>query len=348
MIIIQSIKSKIGEVTFRKKLVEHLQTNNYSIPGQPTKKEYTRILKQRIDNTRTIFKRLQKKGILLSPFLEIGAERGQRSMLLVNEFYTSGFMSDISYESLQSSQILKKTFSFKKMPIGISCDAYNLPFRSESIPFIFCFQTLHHFPDPKPILLEIRRVLAPDGYFYFNDEPIRQTINLNLWRRDVNLRWFEKILKAFIILHFISRIGKAETEHGILEETFSLKTWENALNVFPDVDANLIFFPFEFKIKRKKTKKLRWIEPFILQRIILEVLGGGIEALCKTPNSKKYNTPANILDALACPNCRDKPKLCFDQKKTILTCSSCNSIFESKNGIFILLSNEQRKILYPK
>ena len=144
MLKVQTLQNKKGEIDFRKKLAEQIQTNSTCITGQPTQEEYISILKQRVDDTRSIFKKLQEKGIPLSPFLEIGAERGQRSMLLVNELNASGFMSDISYESLESAHLFKKPFRFKKMPTPICCDAYNLPFKTGSIPFIFCFQTLHH------------------------------------------------------------------------------------------------------------------------------------------------------------------------------------------------------------
>lgn len=343
---LQTINNKRGEIEFRKKLVDQIQTNSAHIPGQPTYEEYITILKQRIDHSRKIFKKLQEKHISLSPFLEIGAERGQRSMLLMNEFNATGVMSDISYESLESAYLLRKTFGFKKMPISICCDAYNLPFKTGSIPFIFCFQTLHHFPNPKPILLEIKRVLAPGGYFYCNEEPIKQVFNLNLWRRDYHLKWFEEILKSLGILHFVSRIGKGEVGHAILENEFSLETWEKALNVFLEADVNLIPFPFGFSIRRQKNGQSNWIKPFAINHLLLSLLGGGVEALCrKKGNVKKHHT-FDIFNKLACPNCKNKPKLSREKLNKTLTCKKCDTIFEKKHDIYILFSKKEKKALY--
>ena len=341
----QTFANKKGEIEFRKKLVAQIQTNSTCISGQPTQEEYISILKQRVDDTRSIFKKLQEKGIPLSPFLEIGAERGQRSMLLVNEFNAVGFMTDISYESLQSAEPLKKTFGFKKMPAPICCDAYNLPFKTGSIPFIFCFQTLHHFPDPKPIVSEIKRVLSPGGYFYCNEEPIQQILNLALFRRDFHLRWYEKVLKATGLLHFISLLGKSEVEYGILEEAFSLETWEKALNVFPQVDVNLIVFPFGPHIQRRKNGKKNWITPPFASQFLLRLLGGGIEAICQKEDGNKQKE-GTLLNLLACPNCSHKPKLSVLDAH--LFCKVCKSSFKKRNSVFMLFSKKQKKILYSQ
>ncbi len=235
------------------------------------------------------------------------------------------------------------------MPIRVVCDVYNLPFITGSIPFIFTFQTLHHLPDPYPVLKEIKRVLAPGGYFYFNEEPVGQIFNLNLWRRDIHLRWFEKILKVFIILHFISRIGKSEVDNNILEETFTIKTWEKALNLFSNVHAQLVIFPFKGIIFRQKNRKKRWLNPPYFQNILLQLLGGGIGALCHLSTDSMRNIKSsNLLDYLACPNCPSKPNITFQKEKKTFICKRCKSIFQIKNDILILLSDEQKNVLYPK
>ena len=169
--------------------------------------------------------------------------------------------------------------------------------------------------------------------------------NLNLWRRDYHLRWFEKAMKTIGLLHFVSRIGKSETDHAILEEEFSLDTWEKTLNIFSDVDVNLIIFPFGFSINRKKTKKLGWIKPSILQQIVLGILGGGIEAVCQTTNSKKYYASSNIFDHLACPNCPNKSSLAQKEDKNLF-CSTCKSSFKNRDQIYTLLTKKQENIMY--
>jgi len=342
---IQTIANKKGEVEFRKKLAVQFEGKTRVYEGQPTGEEYLQIIRDRLKAYTTYFKDLESKKIPLGPYLEIGAGLGQAAMFLENKFNAHGFTSDISLETLKLGDKYLKLLDYKKMPIRICCDLYNLPFLSGSIPFVFTFQTLHHLPDPLPVLKEIKRVLTQGGYFYFNEEPIAQVFNLNLWRRDRNLKWFEKILKVFVVLHFISRIGKSETEHDILEEAFSLSVWEKALSIFPKARLTIKVFPFGPTITLEKTNKTGWIKPPFWKRILLQILGGGIEALCQQENSKKYTLPKNLYELLACPNCANKPQLKLNNNQT-LSCSTCLTEYKKTNGIFTLLSNYQKKELY--
>ena len=276
----QSIKNKKGEVTYRRKLALQFEGKKTYYPGQPSKKEYLTILKERVNQSRNDFNKLKGKGIKLSPYLEIGAERGQRSLLLENEFGATGFATDISLASLKVADKLSEPLGYKKMPARVVCDAYHLPFRSNSIPFIFCYQTLHHFPDPKPVIHEIKRVLTPGGYFYFNEEPVKQWLNLRLWSRDYNLTPLEKLLKAIGVLPFLSTIGGSEKGEGVLEEEFDINTWERALDVFDEVEASVYPFPFGPMSKSSKGSP-GWLNPNPFTKVIVSITGGGIEALCQ-------------------------------------------------------------------
>jgi SAM-dependent methyltransferase/uncharacterized protein YbaR (Trm112 family) len=344
----QTLQNKKGEVEFRKKLSLQFEGKASPYPGEPSESEYKSIVKDRIKDYTCYFKNLEKQNIPLGPYLELGGGVGQGAMLLENKFKQQGFTCDISYDTLRLANKYKDILRYSKMPVRICADIYNLPFLSGSMPFIFTFQTLHHLPDPKPMLEEVKRVLAPGGYFYFNEEPIAQAFNLNLWRRDRNLKWFEKLLKATIILHFISRIGKAETDNDILEETFPLSTWEKALNIFSHVDTSLSIFPFKFIIHRKKTNRAGWIKPFLPKRLLLAMLGGGIEALCQTAGNRKQIKPKSILEFLACPGCEHKPRLNFNSTKDSLYCPTCKTTYRKKQRIYMLFSKFQKKSLYPK
>lgn len=347
---VQSVRNKIGEVEYRKKIAQQFSGKKVFYSDEPSQEEFLEIIKDRVNNYRKYFDKLKKENVLKSPYLELGAGVGQAAMLLENNYNLQGFTSDISYETLTLAKKFKKAPLNKKMPVIICCDIYNLPFRTKSIPFIFTFQTVHHFPDPLPIFKEIKRVMAPGGYFYFNEEPISQRFNLNLWRRRTHLRWFEKILKYLIVLHFITRIGKSESEHNILEETFSLPMWEKALNIFTKAKVNLNTFPIGPSMERIKTRKKGWINGFVLKRLLLEIMGGGIEATCQNTNgTKKQKTQktTSLFDYLACPNCKSKPPLYIKTEKKAYICKRCNSIFKTKNGILMLLSNKQKKLLYP-
>lgn len=347
----QSLRNKKGEVDFRRKLAEQFAGKKIIYPGEPSGKQYAEIIKGRIKDYTKYFEKLFSGNLIQGPYLELGAGVGQGAILLENKYYMQGITSDISLETLKLAPKYQKILNCQKMPSRVCCDIYNLPFRDNSIPFIFTFQTLHHLPDPFPVLKEIHRVLSPGGIFYFSEEPVAQIFNLNLWRRDRNLRWFEKILKYLIILHFISRIGKSEVDHNILEETFSLTVWEKALDLFSKAEADLFVFPFGPKYTRHKTGKKNWLKGFIPQRFMLEILGGGIGAICQKDGNKPHGRgkrffAPGLLDCLACPNCPSKPQL-YKEKNNSLICKKCNSIFKNKNGILLLLTNDQKKYLYP-
>lgn len=332
---LQTQTNKIAEIRFRKSLAQFQKGKTQKIAGVPDQKDIIKILKERNRLSKKIFSELKKSGFLMSPFLEIGAERAQRAAVLAET--SQGFALDISLESLQSADYFKKPLNLKKMPVRICADAYNLPFKDNSIPFIFCFETLHHFPDPKPILAECYRVLRSDGVFYFSEEPVKQLFNLNLWRRDFNLTPFEKFLKAIYLLPFLSTIGNAEVKEGILENSFWLDIWEEALNVFDRSEVKLepIFFGPSQILRNQH------LTPNPLVKFLLALQGGGITASC-------YKKPAqdikkdNILDLLACPNCHSSLK----QQEKSFFCKKCQISYPIKNKVALLLTPKLQKELY--
>ncbi|MDP2632344.1 MAG: methyltransferase domain-containing protein [Candidatus Curtissbacteria bacterium] len=335
----QPQKSKFGEVVFRQKLVDQHLGKNKSFPGQPDQKQILDVLKERVDSSRKIFKNLQKRNLTLSPFLEIGAEKCQRASLLSSGFKSPGFALDISFESLKSAAYFAKKLKLNKLPVLICADAENLPFADNSLPFVFAFETLHHFPDPRKTLEEMKRVTANNGYVFFSEEPVKQTVNLPVWRRDFNLTKYEKILKKLFILPFLSTLGASETRYGILENVFPVSTWQSCLKMFEEIET--IYEPVFFGPKSKVGRNNQFINP--LTRFLIGLQGGGITALAKIKKPQNPPTVKNVYDLLACPKCRKK----LSRNISTFNCKSCKQTYPIKDKVIFLLNPVLRKKLYP-
>lgn len=335
----QTLDHKKSEVLFRKKLVrQHLGEKSF-FPGQPDTNLILKEFKKRLKVTKEDFQDLLAKKVQISPYLEIGAEKCQRAMYLSSTLDAKGFAGDISAESLASADRFIKILGFGSMPIRVCLDAYNLPFRSNSMPLVFFYETLHHFPHPKPVLEEAYRVLKPGGHIFFNEEPVKQLLNLRLFRRDLRLNVLEKILKYTLILPFISTIGKSEVEHGILEEAFTLKVWRESLR-FPEVRATIKPYPIGWE------QHLSNLD--LLSKLLIIVQGGSIKALIaakKDPN--QIFLPRNILEVLRCPDCKiDKSLRILSNKKLKLSCASCKRVFKESFGVLNLLPKSLNLSLY--
>lgn len=233
----QSGEAQKGEIEFRRKLFsqqvagEKLFEDEYDGPG------ITRILAERMKKTLAEVSLLKSRGIAVSPYLEIGAERCQRSLVLENELGASGLAANLSFEMLNSCGHYMRAFGKARTPFRVCCDANSLPFLSNSIPFVFCYQTLHHFPDPGPVVREALRVLSPGGYFAVNEEPFRKTLHLNLFK---GRKMYAQNAPppgglADIINFFFSETNCNELSHGVIEnERITLGAWKRALSGFEE------------------------------------------------------------------------------------------------------------------
>lgn len=335
----QSTKSKIAEVKYRSQITkQHLGEKEFW-KNEPNQKEFDQILNSRLVKYQDIFKYLQKKNSIKSPFLEIGAEYCLASTLLVNKFGAYGIASDISLISLAHARNFAKKFKFKKLPKIICADASNLPFKSGTFPLVFVYESLHHFPDPQPVMSELKRILSPQGILLIGSEPIKQSLQLKLWRRPTKLRFWEKLLKATLVLPFISHIGKTEVEHGILEEAFELKKWLNAFSIFENFEAR-ISLPF-VKISQKITKDAP--NPSLIFNLILKFTGGGITAICRKEATGTQTLSAKI--EFICPSCKINlhQEIILDISSNNYTCQKCHQKFIKRSGILTLLEKSLEK-----
>jgi SAM-dependent methyltransferase len=340
----QLVTNQKGEIEFRKKL--YLQ----QVVGQPIfDNEFDaagieRILDERMKKTSAQATLLQQRGIPLSPYIEIGAERCQRSLVMENDFGAHGAAVDISYEMLKSCDHYQHVFKRAKCPLRICCDAYNLPFMTDSISFVFCYETLHHFPDPVPITGEVHRVIARGGYFFFDEEPYRNVLHVNLYRGSkiyskeaLNRTTVRKILDRFFCKMLCN-----EEEHGIIENhSIPLRLWKEALAYFEEKDVDLRVAHY---VQSKMFNPASYFK-----YVAASLLGGSISGLCQKLDGDSRKRCEFIENALICPSCREKGKeVPVNRKASSLVCPGCSSSYPITDGVVFLLTHDKLAELYPE
>lgn len=339
----QTLYQKKAEVQFRAIIATQHRGESQLFPEEYNQEEMDSEHEKRIDRTITDFRKLATQNIPFSPFLEIGAEYGLRSSLLSNQFGAVGAALDIAEAPLKETRRYAVKFKLKPPAFSVVADAHQLPFADNSFSFVFCYQTLHHFSDPQPIMKEIMRVLIPGGFFYVNEEPITQGFNLNLFRRPTKQQGILKLLRKIWLLPFISTIGKTEVDYGIHEGTFTYKEWQKILSPFILKRLELSAFPIGTLSQWSDTEYIAKVRPNYVSRFLLYILGGGISALCQKPgvHPKKSTLPSI---KFICPDCRHLLK----KAAYGFYCAACKTKKLRKKSIIRLLPAQLEKDLYGK
>jgi SAM-dependent methyltransferase len=60
-------------------------------------------------------------------------------------------------------------------------DGVSMPFEHGAFDLVYCKQVLEHVRDPEPLLAEVRRVLAPGGWFAGSTSQLEPYHSLSLW-----------------------------------------------------------------------------------------------------------------------------------------------------------------------
>jgi SAM-dependent methyltransferase len=343
----QKIENLKGEIEFREKLARQHVSGEVLLPDYYKKEDHDKILLERMNATHKRMRELQSRGVAFSPFLELGAERGQRSLVLANDFGAIGVAADVSYHQLRTMEYFSRLFQKEKLPVRICCDANHLPFKNNSFPFVFCYGFLHHFPALKPIVTEIYRVLS-NGYFYFDEEPFKRVLKVALYKQkdkvysDSALRknGYIKLLESFI-----SEPVCDETEHGIVENNdISLAEWIDALSMFEEHDLDLVSIN---NVSSKLHDRIR------LRNIPNFLLGGAITGLCRKKTLLDQNTRPDLDSLLGCPGCTiPSDRDVFDRPSLIklsdgFRCSKCGFHYPRRDGVIFLLPREELQLFYP-
>ncbi len=287
----------------------------------------------------------------LSPFLEIGANAGHTSYMLANEFGAQGFALDLSADALRYGEALQEVWGYSRAPVRIAGDALHLPFGDGSLRFVMAFQMLSQFMDIESVFLEVKRVLAPGGVFFFSEEPLRRVLSLRLYRcpyREQMKPW-EARLDDWGLLGFLVKdvIGAAQEESfGIRQNhSLNLKQWHRLIQAhFADPQYD-IFTPergwAEAAVRRLAVR----LDPHGSIWRAARLLGGTLAAAARKPgHSAAENSPPERFERLLrCPDCHGP--LNRDTGEA-LNCT-CGYQAPYEEGVYNLLPSIVKRELYP-
>jgi ubiquinone/menaquinone biosynthesis C-methylase UbiE/uncharacterized protein YbaR (Trm112 family) len=338
----QLVTNQKGEIEFRKKLYQQHVEGKAIFADEFDAASMEKILQERMDKTFRDMKQLQESGVPLSPYIEIGAERGQRSLVMENDLGARGAAVDISWDLLKSTGHYQRLYNRDKSPLKICCDANHLPFLTGSVPFVFCYETLHHFPEPAPVTKEAYRVLQPGGYFLFDEEPFKQVLHLDLYKAKQS--YSREYANRNVIRKVIDRLFMArtcnETDHGILEnDRITMAEWRKALADFDAGDVWLEYGPVKSQLINPRSR---------LKHFVLYLLGGVISGICKKPGQPR-NTNGPIEDALCCPECRQQEaEVALRSTGSAFSCPTCSRTYPVLDDVLFLFTHDKLAELYPE
>lgn len=288
----------------------------------------------------------------MTPFLEIGANAGHSSYMLVNEFGADGFALDLSADALRYGRVLQDTWGLTRAPVRIAGDALNLPFRDGSMRLVVAFQMLYQFMNIESAFLEVKRVLAPGGVFFFGEEPVRRLLTLGLCPCPYyeEMKPWERRLDDWGLLGFVARdvIGAGQEESFGIRHNYrmTLKDWHGLVQKH-FADHRYEIFVRERGWADRALKKLAVrLDPHRSVWRAARLLGGTITAACRTagvPQEPPSGWTERFENLLRCPDCHGP----FSRGDDDVLACACGYRAADHGGVYNLLRSSEKKELYP-
>lgn len=284
----------------------------------------------------------------LSPFLEIGANVGHTSYMLANEFGAEGFALDISADALRYGTVLQDAWQMSRAPVRVAGDAAHLPFADGSLQFVCAFQMLSQFMDIDSVFVEVKRVLAPGGVFFFSEEPLRRKLSLRLYRCPYyeTMKPWERKMADWGLLGYLVRdvIGAHQEESfGIRQNhTMGLTEWDTLVRRHFAASEYEMFVPergWGERIVKRASGGSQWRAA--------RLLGGTLSAFCRKAGAQNGAAPVPLSEFeayLRCPDCQHGLVRQTDQA---LRCNHCGYHAPNEGGVYNLLPSAERTELYP-
>ncbi|MBE0658713.1 MAG: class I SAM-dependent methyltransferase [Bryobacteraceae bacterium] len=292
----------------------------------------------------------------MTPFLEIGANVGHTSYMLVNEFGEQGIALDLSADALRNGRLVMERLGLEREPLRMAGDALHLPFKDNSLRMVLAFQMLSQFQDIDAVLAEAKRVLQPGGIFVFAEEPIRRLLSLRLYRAPYweQMNAWERKLHEWGLLGFLTKdvIGAEQEESFGIRQNHRTKLWQWVHMIdrhFADRRLS-VFVPQRGWGERWTYEVLRWFDKHKSEWLPARFLGGTLAAFCRKageepePDPRCDNLVSCFSDLLKCPDCGGAVSMGGDLK---LACTECDYTAANEDGVYNLLRSEDRRELYP-
>ena len=293
-------------------------------------------LRQRAEITLGDLAPLAEAGVAFSPFLEIGAGSTQRSAALMNRYGAEGVATDISLDQLRNGPYVLALLGYERGPLLVCCDAAHLPFQESTFQFALCYRSLHHVPNPIPVVAELHRVLGRGGYLFLNDEPMDSPLK-RLLRGDRHLSrpltWLQRLATRLRIERLFWDDSAAELALGIVEARFDLWLWREALQPFGEVRA---------EISRRLRLRSDLYRPR-LAALLSGLWGGNVWALCRKDEGEVAAVRVDLRERLMCLDCGSAA---LNEASASLTCAGCGREYPIVAGVIRMLPKDLEASLY--